>query len=105
MHTADREKPLPHKLCQFTSSLCSLHTLLVQRLYGEFFQHMVWYGPTPETVWMQRRQKKWLKHTDFTELKKITSRIYSNFSNYSSVFFKSFKYRCCSFSFFKTVYS
>jgi len=51
MHTADKEKPLPHKLCRFTSSLCSLHALLVQHLYSEFFQHVVWYGPTPETVW------------------------------------------------------
>ena len=42
MHTAAREKPLPHKLCRFTSSLCSLHALLVQNLYSEFFQHMVW---------------------------------------------------------------
>jgi len=25
---------------------------------------------------MQGRQKNWLKYTDFTELKKITSRIY-----------------------------
>jgi len=50
-------KPLPHKLCRLTSSLCGLHALLVQHLYSEFFQHMVWYGPTSETVWMQRRQK------------------------------------------------
>jgi len=28
-----------------------------------------------ETVSMQRRQKIWLKYTDFTELKNITSRI------------------------------
>jgi len=39
---------------------------------------MVLYGPTLETVRMQRRQKSWLKSTDFTELKKIASRIYSN---------------------------
>jgi len=31
--------------------------LLVQHLYNVFFQHMVWYGPTSETAWMQRRQK------------------------------------------------
>jgi len=37
------------------------------------------YGPTSETVWMERRQK----YPDFTELKKITSRVYSNCSNYS----------------------
>ena len=34
-----------------------------------FFQYMVWYGPTSETAWMQRKQKNWLKYTDFTELK------------------------------------
>jgi len=28
-----------------------------------------------QRVWMQRRQKNWLKYTDFTDLKKITSRI------------------------------
>jgi len=50
MHTADREKPL-----------------LVQHLYSEFFQHMIWYSPTSERVWMQRRQKNWLKYTDCAE--------------------------------------
>jgi len=47
---------------------------------------MVWYGPTSETVWMQKRLKNWLKYTDFAELKKITNRIYSNCSNYYSLF-------------------
>ena len=63
-----------------------VHALLAQHLYKVFFQHMVSYSPTSETVWMQRRQKKWLKYTNFTELKKITSRIYSNCSNFSSLF-------------------
>jgi len=40
---------------------------------------------------MQRRQKNRLKYIDFAELQKITSRIYSNCSNYSSLFFKSFE--------------
>jgi len=57
MQIAHREKPLPHKLCRFTLSSCSLHALLVQHLCSVFFQHMVWYVPTLETVWMQRRQK------------------------------------------------
>jgi len=35
---------------------------------------------------MQRRQENWLKYTDFTELKKVTSRIYSNCWNYFSLF-------------------
>jgi len=47
---------------------------------------MIWYGPTSETAWMQRRKKNWLKYADFTELKKTTSRIYSNCSNYASLF-------------------
>jgi len=34
---------------------------------------MVLYGPTSETAWMQRRQRNWLKYSDFAELKKITS--------------------------------
>jgi len=63
----------PRKLCRFTSTLCSLHALLVHYLYSVFIQHMVWYGTTSETVWMQRRQKYWLKYTDCTRLKKITS--------------------------------
>jgi len=45
---------------------------------------------------MQRRQNNWLKYADCAELKMITSRIYSNYSIYSSRFFKPFKFRCCS---------
>jgi len=67
MHTADRAKPLLHTFYRFTSSLCSVHALLVQHLYSEYFQYMVWYGPTSETVWMQRKQKNWFKYTDFAE--------------------------------------
>jgi len=64
---------------------------------------MVWHSPKSETASMQRRQKNWLKYTDFTELKKVTSRIHSNCSNYSFVFFTFFKFRCCSFCFIKTL--
>jgi len=63
-----------------------VHALLVQHLYSVFFQHMFWCGPTSETASMQRRQENWLKHTDFTELKKASSGIYSNCSNYFSLF-------------------
>ena len=88
-------KPLPHHLCSLTSSLCACHvsSASIECIFSTY----VLYGPTSETVWMQKRQKDWLKYTDFTELKMITSRIYSNCSNYSSLFFKSFKFRCCSF--------
>jgi len=55
------------------AALPPLVTHMVQHLYSVFFQYMVWYGPTSETAWIQRRQKNWLKYTDFTELKKITS--------------------------------
>jgi len=40
-------------------------------------------------------------YIDFTELKKIITSLYSNCSNYSSLFFKSFKFRYCSFGFIK----
>jgi len=46
---------------------------------------MIRYGPTPEKVKMQR-QTNWLKHTDLTELKKITIRIYSLFEFFFFVF-------------------
>jgi len=62
---------------------------------------MLWYGPSSERVWMQRRKKNWLKYTDFTEPKKITRRIYSNCSNYSSLFFKPTKFHCFPFCFIK----
>jgi len=75
-----------------------VHALLVQHLYSVFFQYMVCHGPTSETASMQGRQKIWLNYTDFTEPKKITSRIHSNCSNYF-FFFKSFKFRCYSFCF------
>jgi len=52
---------------------------------------------------MQRRQKNWLKYTDCAELKKITIRIYSNCSIYSSIFFKSFKFHCCLFCLVKQI--
>jgi len=34
-----------------------VHALLVQHLCIVIFQYMVWYGPTSETGWIQRRQK------------------------------------------------
>ena len=55
-----------------------------KKLNSVLFQYMVWYGPTSERAWMQSRKKNWLNYADFTELKKITSRIYSNCTNYSS---------------------
>jgi len=35
---------------------------------------------------MQGRQKNWVKYTDFTQLKKITGIIYTNCTNYPSLF-------------------
>jgi len=99
MRTANWEKPL------YTTSAVShqvyVHALLVQHLLHVFFQHMVWYAPTSESVWMQRRQKNWLKYTDFTELKKVTIRIYSKCLIYSSLLPMSFKFYCCSFCLIK----
>ena len=59
----------------------------VVRLELNILAHQIFGLETPlQTVWMQRRQKNWLKYTDLTELTKITSRICQNFSNYSSLF-------------------
>jgi len=90
-----REQSYSHRNSAISRQVYA-HTLLVQHLYSVLFQHIGWCGSTTRTAWMQRRQKNWLKYADFTEIKKITSRIYSNYSNYSSLFFKSFKFRCCS---------
>jgi len=38
------EKPLPHKLCRFTSSLCSLRALLVQHLQYIVYFCNIWFG-------------------------------------------------------------
>ena len=44
MRTANREKPLPHKLCSFTLSLCACLASLASMEC--IFQHMRWYGPS-----------------------------------------------------------
>jgi len=70
-----------------------VHALIVQHLYSVFFQSMVWYGPSSETAWTQRRQKNWSKYTDFTKLKNITIKIYLNksWSNFVTARFVSLK--------------
>jgi len=99
MRTANREKPLQHQLCSFTSSLCTCPASSVQHVFCVLFQHLVW-SNIRNSLDAEKAEKLIKKYTDFTELKKITSRIYSNCSNYS-IFFKSFKFRCCSFCFIK----
>ena len=68
-----------------------------------FFNIWLVWSNIRNSSWMQERQKNLLKYSDFTELKKITNRIYSICSNYFSLFFKSFKFRCCSFCFIKKI--
>jgi len=82
-----QRKATPAQTPTVSCQVC-VHVLLVQHLYSVFFQLSVWYGPTSEPGWVQRRHKYWSKYADFMELKKITSRIYSNCSNYSSFLFK-----------------
>jgi len=47
--------------------------------------------------------EKLVKIYRFTELNKTTRRTYSNCWNFSSLFFKSFKFLCCSFCFIKKI--
>jgi len=56
-----------------------------------------------ERLVVQRRQKDWLKHTDFPEIKTTTISIYSNCLNYSSLFYRSFKFRYYWFLFDKKI--
>jgi len=59
-----------------------VHPLLVQHLWSVFLHYMIWYGPKSENVYMQERQKNWLKYTNCAELKNLTIRIYSDCSIY-----------------------
>ena len=86
MHTAIIEKPLPHNFCSFMSSLCACPAS--SAFIKHIFQHTIWYCPTSATGWVQRREKNWSNYRDCTELKRITSRIYSNCLNYSCVLFQ-----------------
>jgi len=86
---------LPFKLCNFTlrSYACPASSASVECVFSTYgmVQHQKQFG-------CREGRKNGFKHPDFIELK-ITSRIYSNCSNYSALFFKSFKFRCCSFCF------
>ena len=95
MHTADREKPLPHNVCSFTSSLCACPAISasIECIFSTY--GLIWSNIRNSLD--AEKAENWLKYTDFTELKKIPSRIYSHCSNHSSLFFKSFKFNCCSF--------
>jgi len=101
-HSKQREAT-PTQTLQFHVKFMYVHALLVQHLYGAFLQHLIRYGPTSETALCREGRKFDKKYTDFTELKKITSRYYSNCSIYSSLFLKSLKCRCCLFCFIKNV--
>ena len=87
--TANREKPLPYKLRSFKSSsytypASSTSIWCIFSIYGLVWSNI---GNSLDA----EKQKNWFKYTDFTELKKITGRINSNTSNFSSLFFKSIK--------------
>jgi len=93
------EKPLLHKLCSFTSSLCAC---LASSASEEcIYQYMIWYGPKSEQVHMQKFQKNWIKYTDCEELKRKPLEFTQNCLIYCFLFFKSFKFVCCSFCFIK----
>ena len=48
MHTANRGKPFPHKLCSFMSSLCACSTSSAS--IECLFQQMIWYGPKSRKI-------------------------------------------------------
>jgi len=57
--------------------------------------HLVW--SSYRKSFYADKAEKLIKICRFYRAEEVTSRIYSNCSNYSSLFFKSFKFRCCSF--------
>ena len=86
MRTANREKPLPRKLCSFTSRLCtcpasstSMQAQCIFSTYGLAWSNI-------RNSLDAEKEEKLIKKKQFSKLKKVTSRIYSNCSNYSSLF-------------------
>ena len=90
-----KRRTIPHKLCSFTSSLCACpaSSASIECIFSIYY--LVW-SKIRKFICREGR-KKWLKYTEWSELKKITIRIYSYCSIYSSLFFMSFQFRCCSF--------
>jgi len=61
MPKANREKPPPHKLCSFTSNLCTCPASSASIYCSVFFPYMIWYGPTSETVCDTEKAEKLIK--------------------------------------------
>jgi len=74
-----------------------VHGLLVEHYTVCFFN--IWFGVVQHQKQLRYRESRQIDWniSIYTKLKKITSKIYSNFPNYYSLFFKSLKFRCCSF--------
>jgi len=66
---------------------------------------MFWYGPTSETGWVQRMQRYWSKYANFMKQKKITSRIYKNYSNYYASVANPSNFIAVHFAWIKKMYS
>ena len=88
MRTANRERPLPHKLCRYTSSLCTcpasrlVWSNIKKSLYAEKAEKLI------KINWFYRAEED-----NQQNLLKLF---------FSSLFVKSFKFRCCLFVSLKT---
>jgi len=103
MWTANSEKSLPHNLYSFTSSLCACpaRSASVECTCG-----LVW-SNIRNGLDAEKTEKlvAW-NYIDIIKLKKMPSIIYSNGSNYSSLFFHALTFfHCCSFCLIKKIYS
>jgi len=103
-HANSKQKSQSHTTSAVSRQVY-VHALLVQHLLSAFFKYLVRYGPTSEAVWILIRQKNWLKYNAFTELNKITSKIYSSCSNYSYLFWSPSKFVAVRFVWLKKIYS
>jgi len=55
-HSKQR-KATPTQTLQFHVKLSARSASSGSTVYSVFFQHIVWYGPTSETAWMQKAEK------------------------------------------------
>ena len=100
MCTTNREKPFPHKLSSFMSSLCACpaSSASTECIF-----------PTYDLLWSKIRKsldaqkaENWLKYTYCAKLK-ITVGIYSNCLIFILFFSRSFEFRCCLFCLIKKI--
>jgi len=99
--TLQTEKPLPHNLCSFISSLyvCPASSASTECIFSIYDLVSSKIRKSLDAEKAENLVK--IKNTDCADLKNITIKIYLSCSIYSYLLFKSFKFHCCSFCLIK----